>query len=102
MYFGSVVISVQRLVDVAVYGQYHQESKEPHLMYGVLEEMVVDSVLGTDVTTTSVLVEDTILPKLSVYRKGGLIRSVQEEDIPVAHMNVQDVEDVPLMLMDVI
>ena len=91
-----------RLVDVAVCGQYHRESKELHLMYGVLEEMVVDSVLGTDVITTSVLVEDTILPKLSMYKKDGLIRFVQEEDIPVAHMNVQDVEDVPLMLMDVI
>ena len=91
-----------RLVDVAVCGQYHRESKELHLMYGVLEEMVVDSVLGTDVTTTSVLVEDTILPKPSMYKKDGLIRFVQEEDIPVAHMNVQDVEDVPHMLMDVI
>ena len=50
--------------------------------------MVVDSVLGTDVTTTSVLVEDTILPKPSAYKKDGLIRFVQEEDIPVVHMNV--------------
>lgn len=89
-------------MDVAVFGQYPLELKELPSIFGVLEEMVVDSVLGTDVTTTSVLVEDTILPKPSMYKKDGLIRFVQEEDIPVAHMNVQDVEDVPLMLMDVI
>ena len=74
------------------------EEKQP-LMYGVLEETVVDSVPGTVVITTSVVAVVFMLLRLFLLLQEINTQYVREVFIPVVPMSVLDVEDVPLTSM---
>ena len=85
-------------MDVAVFGQFQQELRELPLNSGALEEMVVDSVLGTGAITILVLaVECTQVEQSTLYLVAS-IQSVLVAFILVVLMSVLDVKVVLPML----
>ena len=84
-------------MDVAVFGQFQQELRELPLNSGALEEMVVDSVLGTGAITILVLaVECTQVEQSTLYLVAS-IQSVLVAFTDVVLETALDVVDVLLM-----